>query len=699
MKIFKEKITTNQLIIVLLSIAVIMLAAFGITRGKYYKQYGNPEIAYDETSGRYHTPYLSVKRGKVKVIIGYHAFRDLKIKIADDSFDIEATKGDGEDFREFPLLLESYSDLFTISLNEEDKDSIEIYEYELIFEKPYNNDGLYIGIILLLMLSAFMFFYSKSSSYEGADRKERLVILIALLAGIILSSLPMFRDYLVYGHDLMGQLKRIEGLKDGLMEGHIIPVVYPNVNNGYGEMGFCYPYLFLYIPALLRCASVSMPLAYGTFIFLINAATGIIMYSCVFSMTGKRRASAIAAFVYLLNPYRLTDIYVRAALGESLAMTFLPLVVCGIYHILFGDKRKYYLMSLGLLCIFSSHILTTGLAGIFLIIILILNIKMLFEERRFIELIKAGVMFFPPVLLYFLLFNRFSPYINMGDIKQIDFYRYAVFLAQLFMSDSSTYVMLEQKEGIGDEFIQGIGLVGALILALIIYYYVNKKETKEDFNRRFFSSLVFSAVLFLYASTVLCPWNILNKVGIIDTITGMIQFPFRFLTIVSVLLSILAAIIIDECFTKRESLYTVTAMVFLLSVFGVQDTLDNILRQPLYLSDISGGFSSYSNKEYYLKGLENDSFRDTDPHGEGVNIKEYEKKGSSVYLTYENADIENSDAVKAVTLPLLYYPGYTAKDQDGRVLETIMGEGGRVKVILPAEEGSIKLYYSLFKIF
>ena len=52
------------------------------------------------------------------------------------------------------------------------------------------------------------------------------------------------------------------------------------------------------------------------------------MYGFVRSWLG-RNAGLVAAVAYMAIPYHLVDVYVRAALAESVALVFLPLALWG----------------------------------------------------------------------------------------------------------------------------------------------------------------------------------------------------------------------------------------------------------------------------------------------------------------------------------------------------------------------------------
>ncbi|MFQ9291063.1 MAG: hypothetical protein ACLR3O_01210 [Streptococcus sp.] len=56
--------------------------------------------------------------------------------------------------------------------------------------------------------------------------------------------------------------------------------------------------------------------------------------------------------------------YYRAAVGETLAMIFLPLVFVGVRLITFGDYKKWWILTLGMLGLVYSHVLSVLLASV-----------------------------------------------------------------------------------------------------------------------------------------------------------------------------------------------------------------------------------------------------------------------------------------------------------------------------------------------
>lgn len=116
--------------------------------------------------------------------------------------------------------------------------------------------------------------------FAGMDTAQRNV-LFALVMLWLLSSLPLFVNYMVTGHDFAFHMMRIEGLAKGLKSGQFPVRVQPGCLNGYGyPVSVMYGDLLLYIPALLRLGGFTLQTAYKLYVLLINAVTVAASYAC-----------------------------------------------------------------------------------------------------------------------------------------------------------------------------------------------------------------------------------------------------------------------------------------------------------------------------------------------------------------------------------------------------------------------------------
>lgn len=159
---------------------------------------------------------------------------------------------------------------------------------------------------------------------------------------------PIFRSDFFQMHDWTHVARLVE-LDLAIKAGQIPPRWAPDFGWGYGMPLFHFyaplPYYFAELFYLIKVPAVWAIKAVFAFNFI---AGGYFMYLWAKEQWGKLGGliSAIA-FVYL--PYRAVQFYVRGALGELTAMTFIPLFFYAV------QKKKIVLAALAWTGIFLSH--------------------------------------------------------------------------------------------------------------------------------------------------------------------------------------------------------------------------------------------------------------------------------------------------------------------------------------------------------
>ena len=230
-------------------------------------------------------------------------------------------------------------------------------------------------------------------SYSGKiprPTQEQIVDYSIILGVALLASTPMMQTYLYNGDDLCYHLARLEGLKDGILDGQIPVNILPEGLQGNGYLNAMYPYLFLYIGAFLRILRVSLGLSYKVLIFLANLGSAVCAYAAMRSMCRSRRSVILAVVLYTLMPYRFTNIFSRGDLGETFALVFWPLVIAGLYHIVIGDQKRWYYLTIGLGGILQSHILSAAFASVFCVITALIYCVRIVREKRYFGIGKAA---------------------------------------------------------------------------------------------------------------------------------------------------------------------------------------------------------------------------------------------------------------------------------------------------------------------
>ncbi len=117
-----------------------------------------------------------------------------------------------------------------------------------------------------------------------------------------------------------------------IQDGILYPRWLPDFTFGYG-----YPFFNIYGPGAFYIGEafhlIGFDLVTATKIVfgLATILSGISMFGFVRRLTGSSQAAFLSGLMYVYIPYHILDLYVRAALEESVALVFLPLAFWGFY--------------------------------------------------------------------------------------------------------------------------------------------------------------------------------------------------------------------------------------------------------------------------------------------------------------------------------------------------------------------------------
>ena len=226
-------------------------------------------------------------------------------------------------------------------------------------------------------------------SLKKIDKKSILDLLVVL--GITIFSLAyLYSDKIIVGDDLTYHLNRFQGLANAFEEGQILPKIYPYANYGYGYASpLFYCDLFLYPFAILYHFGVSAVLCYKYCVFFYTLLGNLLIYFIFKKETNNRLLTLIAAVLYSCTNYHIQNIYVRAALGEILAMTFIPFVIHSIYRVLVKNEDAWAYLGVSFSCLLMCHLISTFLYALFFLIMIIIYIVL---NRKDINLVKKTLI-------------------------------------------------------------------------------------------------------------------------------------------------------------------------------------------------------------------------------------------------------------------------------------------------------------------
>ncbi|MCR5186448.1 MAG: YfhO family protein [Clostridia bacterium] len=467
-------------------------------------------------------------------------------------------------------------------------------------------------------------------------------------------------NIMIYAHDLGYHLNRIMQISDAINGGRFPILIHSGLlhNLGYANPLF-YPELFLYIPAILiSITHIHALTAYKLFLIIISFFTFLSMYYASNKIFEKKEIAYLSGILYTFSLYRLTDIYVRGALGELIAFIFLPLLIYGLYNVLFEKSDKWFFICIGFWGLINSHVLSFIIMIPIVLTICILNVDIIVKNKKiFFKLLIAACI---SVLLCIGFIGPMIEQKSLGiykvDVHDADtpqaLYERANSLSMTLSSSVKSGFSVDSSAR-DDGMSSGIGLI-LIILALGIFYRKNPNG-----NNRFETQGVAIGMVVFLMTTKLFPWNHLGGLS-------LIQFPYRLNIIPTVLFSLIGANIVYELLEDRKNACAMLSIIIVI-FSGYMISNININFNPEKatcfedLVSISKGADREVGNAEYIPTTANENSDDLtlyNIHEKNVSIP-FTQNGSNIEFEYNGNDNEFE-----VNIPLIYYKGYDAKIKD-----------------------------------
>lgn len=528
--------------------------------------------------------------------------------------------------------------------------------------------------------------------YAAARRGRPQAAVVAALIGLaLLASYPLFTDFLTVGMDQEFHLRRIEGLFGALQSGQWPARISTQHFGGKGyATGVMYPELFLYFPAALRLAGASLLFSWKALLFAVNLGTAFSAYFCGQRLMSSRAAGMAAAIVYLLSPYRLCDLYIRAALGEALAMAFLPLLLYGLWQLLAGDAGQWPWLVLACTGVFQSHILSTEMAAVFAALCALAALPALTKPVRLAALGKAAGL---TVLLNLWFLIPFLTYTLKGSFKifgsHVDLHQHSLYPAQMFSTfwSADPGLWSQSLGSLDSEMLLTLGLAPLVCLGLLAagWWLFDPQQNGPRPGLRQGVAAAVAAGLCLYAASVYFPWELLQRIPALDRLLSPVQFPWRTLAFAAACFAVVAAAAVIP-FRGRGAKLAVLGALLAVAVLPASSLMDGLLATPVYMGQTDGIAHIGGNYNEYLPEGVNDEILAAASNAlepqDGLEVAGLTKNGCRIEFDYA------AQQETEVYLPLTAYPGYAAR-LNGQPLALTSAPDGRLAVTLPAGSGHL----------
>ena len=514
------------------------------------------------------------------------------------------------------------------------------------------------GFLVILALFLFLRLCFPSvirRLFPVLSRPENELAFVILLFLTLLSCCPLLDgNTYVHGEDMFFHLTRIRGLAESLRAGYF-PVrdqLYWLHNYGYG-VGFYYPDVFLYFPALLVLLGFNLLTAYKLFLGVCSFFAIFTVWYAAGRMAKNRTAAYAAALFMAFAAYRLSNLYYRGAVGETQAAVFYPLIILGLYEIFYCDTGRWPLFALGFFGILSCHIISLTIALVLTAVFLLTQVRRIFTDKKiFSALLKsvllaagASAFFWMPMLEQGMTNTGLRVNYVLRGVHGLNTANYAFPVRNLF-ARFKPWDNAFQADCIYPGW--------PMLLVLLLGVFAGKKRSgvkKADFMLGY-------ALVLLWMCTKAFPWQ--WKAFLV--FVSRIQFAYRLLLPATVLMCLAGGIYFSVLQQGRHAgvwLLLLFAFCFCSSALPVlRETIRNrsVPRDLFVMQDnrVSGG-------EYMPAGLANDFpdkngdtvfIADRDP---GLLITSHDRRGLSFSFSYELP--EDSGEVR-FSLPLIYYTGF-----------------------------------------
>ena len=525
------------------------------------------------------------------------------------------------------------------------------------------------------------------SAAGALRRRDALVIVMTAL----FASMPLLLKGIYDGHDLFFHLNRIEGIAAGLRAGQFPVAIHASTLLGYGYAApQFYPELFLYLPALLRNLGVSLTACVRIFEMLIHFAAAFVCYLSARAVMGSRRTALGAMMLYVLCSYRLSNMYVRATLGESLAMIFFPLLLWALVEVLTRDEKRWPLLALAMAGIFLSHLLSTLFAALVCVAAALVCAKKLIRQpRRILACAKAA---FVMLLCSAGFLAPFLYYADAGVNTSVALtaYDHVLRAGALFVGFPGTgadlpYEALDFSYTVG--VVPGLAIVLGCALLLIRLYMRAEERTQTD---RLMPALLAISGVLLLCSTDAFPWTwACHLPRRYSALFQQIQYPWRLVGVACAPLAFAAAWgYMKESAHRTQALCMIAALCAIFAGYSMQafvmdapllekeDFCDTRIEQYEYTYELTEKSALVPGEITALNAPE-------------YTITDFYKQGTNLSFT-----VDAPQGFSSIEVPLLYYPGYQA-EADGQPLRVSRGGNNLVRLygVADTEDAQIRVWF------
>jgi 6-pyruvoyl-tetrahydropterin synthase related domain len=498
---------------------------------------------------------------------------------------------------------------------------------------------------------------------------------LLILAVSVLFVLPIVLNGIPLSNDLRQHYQFAASIYNSMVSGEFFPNWSAFENNGYGGIGLrFYPPISYYVLSFGKIIT-------GSWFYGSCAAFGFWAW---LGAIGVFKSSLIAAVLFIFIPFHVSEIYASFVYAEFAGSSILPFCFLFVTRI---SKSRNLLNIVGLAVSYAVLVLThlplTVIGSICIFVFACFSIRR--NLRGFIGFSTAiliGLLLssfhWIRVVTEMKLLNHISDKFSASGQGNYDFYaNFPLSFPYLSGLDNDLNSIW---------FIDLI-LFATLVVSLPSLFIFLKNETSAIKSTLYPHIATFVCVLFLATKLSIPLWEHIS-------VLQKVQFPWRFLSVISVISVMFAASGIKYCFENLKTSQRSTAfLIFACLAFGIVFSWTQVIRQTNFLdqnifAEIIADAPTAENNECWFPIWAEKGF-------DKINEKVVAGNRNAEIISWQNqtkiVKIGSGEATE-VRLAVLNYPHWKATVNNVST-STLTTSDGVVLIPVSAEESIIKLEF------
>ncbi|NDV69709.1 6-pyruvoyl-tetrahydropterin synthase-related protein [Dysgonomonas sp. 25] len=508
------------------------------------------------------------------------------------------------------------------------------------------------------------------------------IALVTALSGIMLIAYNPI--YLI--PDSVFHMNRMLVLAEAIQNGDFPTYLDYNSIEGYGYFSKAFYPDFTLIPFAVLALFTDVVFAYKFLLFSTSVICGITTYMAVKRIYKSAYCAILVSLLFTFSSYKIFQTFYFSVIQEVLTFMFIPLVIWGVYEIIAGNYKKWYILTIGFVFITLTHLMTTVLLAMFVLLFLIIYYKRFIAEPARIKYLAIATAICIVLCAYFIfpmLEQMLSNSFYYQDKPLFTTMGYGATIKQLFEGITNNMANADHS------YI--LPKIGGLLTGLICLRFFIKGKSK---SLRSVDIMVVFGLVLVMLNLHNINWNIfpLNKFI-------FIQFPWRFLKYATIFFAIAGGFYLSRLVTdnKRKMASVLFLSVFLSAtfVFDAVDYRDMRSWEGIALSDLTSKgkvkeqLTLGGGAEYLPSKMPTQNY----PFERGVIVTKQQEETLLSNFKREKGNITVDVITQGdkLEMPLTYYKGYKAS-LDGKTITVQQSENGLIEVPID-RSGEIKVWY------